>query len=625
MIKLTSRRTILKSARAVASRSMAFLETLGRPIAFPEAAQYADYIKDHAIAQFINLYRLHAGRVIPPGAALRWGDETEYHVVRFDSAGRTAKLDFSACQYREAFNARYKGKSDVALQPEYGAWMIEAIPGAPFDGLTPRNILNLDSFFRQRRELISRFLSASYGDVGISNISSFPLLGVGQYATGGGAGTEFSTEKNHDSASIYTFDSGINPHPRFPTLTRSIRARRGKKVAISVPLYVDSRTRVGADGVAIPMDSMAFGMGCCCFQLTFDAENIEKARWLHDQLHVFSPVLAALSASAPVYRGLLADQDLRYRVIGQCVDDRRDEEMDPENPRYISKSRYSMMNHYISGRPEIMEHHNDARKYPVNEKYLAMLEKAGIDSRLAYHVAALCCRDPLVIFSKAIYIDDTKRVAHFENLQTTNWNSVRFKPPPTMASEIGWRVEFRPLDVQLTDYENAAMAALVAMIVKLINTEGLNFILPITKCDVNMERAHKRSALLSQKFYFRTNVKRAKGVAPERESVAEMSISEILGGSPARSYPGLIPLINDLMSRERWGGAEKSKMQEYLEFFAGRATGRYKTGAQLIRDFITSHKEYKKDSVVTAGINYDLLRYLMKLNEGGLDSRPVYK
>ena len=37
--------------------------------------------------------------------------------------------------------------------------------------------------------------------------------------------------------------------------------------------------------------------------------------------------------------------------------------------------------------------------------------------------------------------------SHFENLQSTNWNSLRFKNPPTVDSNIGWRVEFRPMDI----------------------------------------------------------------------------------------------------------------------------------------------------------------------------------
>lgn len=36
-----------------------------------------------------------------------------------------------------------------------------------------------------------------------------------------------------------------------------------------------------------------------------------------------------------------------------------------------------------------------------------------------------------------------------QNLQSTNWQTMRFKPPPP-NSDIGWRVEFRPMEVTTT-------------------------------------------------------------------------------------------------------------------------------------------------------------------------------
>ncbi len=56
-------------------------------------------------------------------------------------------------------------------------------------------------------------------------------------------------------------------------------------------------------------------------------------------------------------------------------------------------------------------------------------------------------RDALVIFDKKIDIDNTKQTAHFENILSTNWNSVRLKAPPAFDSPIGWRVEFRTMEV----------------------------------------------------------------------------------------------------------------------------------------------------------------------------------
>lgn len=34
-----------------------------------------------------------------------------------------------------------------------------------------------------------------------------------------------------------------------------------------------------------------------------------------------------------------------------------------------------------------------------------------------------------------------------QNIQSTNWQTMRFKPPPP-NSDIGWRVEFRPMEVR---------------------------------------------------------------------------------------------------------------------------------------------------------------------------------
>lgn len=62
----------------------------------------------------------------------------------------------------------------------------------------------------------------------------------------------------------------------------------------------------------------------------------------------FTPLLAALSANSPIFKGKLADIDLRWTVISQSVDCRTEEERDPASTNYVPKSRYSTMNHYIS-------------------------------------------------------------------------------------------------------------------------------------------------------------------------------------------------------------------------------------------------------------------------------------
>jgi len=72
------------------------------------------------------------------------------------------------------------------------------------------------------------------------------------------------------------------------------------------------------------------------------------------------------------------------------------------------------------------------------------LINSGIDVPLAKHIAHLFIRDPLVIYEDKVQLDNSAFSDHFENIQSTNWQTVRFKPPPP-NSTIGWRVEFRPM------------------------------------------------------------------------------------------------------------------------------------------------------------------------------------
>ena len=52
------------------------------------------------------------------------------------------------------------------------------------------------------------------------------------------------------------------------------------------------------------------------------------------------------------------------------------------------------------------------------------------------------------------------------------------------------------MDICLTDYENAALTVMTGMIANLVNDFDLDFIMPISLVDENMERAHARNGLL---------------------------------------------------------------------------------------------------------------------------------
>jgi len=106
-------------------------------------------------------------------------------------------------------------------------------------------------------------------------------------------------ENNIFSKSQFTNDYIINSHPRFGCLARNIRSRRGEKVEILVPIFKDKNTSYEkTEDEPFPgfiyMDSMAFGMGSCCFQVTIGSCSINSALYTYDQLVPLTPLLVRL-------------------------------------------------------------------------------------------------------------------------------------------------------------------------------------------------------------------------------------------------------------------------------------------------------------------------------------------
>ena len=62
------------------------------------------------------------------------------------------------------------------------------------------------------------------------------------------------------------------------------------------------------------------------------------------------------------------------------------------------------------------------------------------------------------------------------------------------------------MEVQMTDFENAAFAVFVVLLTRVVMSMNLSFYLPISKVDENMQRAHHRGALRTEKFYFRRDI-----------------------------------------------------------------------------------------------------------------------
>ena len=182
----------------------------------------------------------------------------------------------------------------------------------------------------------------------------------------------------------------------------------------------------------------------------------------------------------------------RWNVIAASVDDRTAEERGEkplkENQFRINKSRYDSIDSYLS-----CSKYNDMNVV-YDQVIYQQLRDAGIDHLLAQHFAHLFIRDPVSLFREKIDQNDETDTDHFENIQSTNWQTMRFKPPPP-GSPIGWRVEFRPCEVQLTDFENAAFVCFIVLMTRVILSFRLDQLIPISKVDENIKLAQKRDAV----------------------------------------------------------------------------------------------------------------------------------
>lgn len=474
---------------------MGLLST-GTPMPFRQVAEHANDVRRHGIIQFLALYQRHKDK---QNDSLRFGDEVEYMIVAFDHEKHTVRLSLCGPEVLDKLQSEEEeqhrrqtqqaGQPSAASQregvqmlwrPEYGAFMLEGTPGQPY-GYLLRDFVTVEESMRLRRQKAQSLLQDN--EVAMT-LTSYPLMGCGAFTD------PVCPTRGPFAQSLFFPDDAIHPFPRFPWLTRNIRERRGSRVVINVPIFHDSRTprpfmdalamngddesRAGAVPDHVYMDAMGFGMGCCCLQVTFQACNIGEARHLYDQLATVSPIMLALTAAAPIFRGYLVDVDCRWGVISASVDDRT-----PSERGVIRKSRYDSIDCYIGQEPTFKPEYNDI-PVVVNDQVYQQLHNAGIDHLLAQHLAHLFIRDPLVLFQEQLTLDDTTNSDHFENIQSTNWQTMRFKPPPA-NSDIGWRVEFRAMEVQLTDFENAAFAVFIMLLTRMILSFNLNLYIPISK------------------------------------------------------------------------------------------------------------------------------------------------
>ncbi|KAG4103081.1 GCS-domain-containing protein [Neocallimastix lanati (nom. inval.)] len=733
------------------------LLSLGTPMPWEDAKKKSDYVHEHGIEQFLNVWD-QVSKTKKDSEGLLWGDEIEYSVVNMDNDNRVARLSLNAADVLKNLqeDEQLKQNYEASWKPEYAKYMIEGTPGLPY-GSKLEDLLKVEQNMNLRRQLIREKLGTN--DVVVS-ITAFPALGAPDFLYPNyyrpnpdqklislspelfkiiddttNETNQFTLEEDLNSCmkpscsqSLFIPDQAITDHARFPTLTANIRQRRGSKVAINLPVYRDhltpkpfrepipesitsivehiaeqmNRTANNRNNTndnneestlyspvissasessdtesiychslneSIPeviktpsqkinytlpeviepakedhvyLDCMCFGMGCSCLQVTFQASDIQEARFIYDALAPVTPILLALTAGAPAYKGYLVDTDCRWNVISGSVDDRNPVERGLREAKQgetkengepflkINKSRYDSIDSYLSVGPDYTsntdpkschnrcyykEKYNDLDLVYDKDIYQKLVNH-GIDELLARHIAHLFIRDPLVIYNELLIQDDLNSTDHFENIQSTNWQTLRFKLPPP-NSDIGWRIEFRSMEVQLTDFANAAFSVFLLLLTRTIRSLNLNFYIPISKIDENMQTAQVRDAARTKKFWFRRHVLPCKEGEEEDDTYELMTIDQIMNGftDEKGTFPGILSLICSYLSKSEIESDILNQLNRYITFISKRASGELVTDAVWIRDFITHHKDYHHDSKIHSTIIYDLMNILEGVNQ----------
>ncbi|XP_078495937.1 glutamate--cysteine ligase catalytic subunit-like [Ciona intestinalis] len=646
---------------------MGFLEYEGEPLPFNEIRPHIDHVKRHGILQFLSSYRRAQER---NDDAFKWGDEMEYSVVHFDENEIRASVSLRAEKILAVLQEKYNDADTNSHQvshgpgepwgshwsPEYSRFSIESCPAKPYQG-SLEHLATVEANMRFRRGQVKALLKP--GEMLLS-LTGFPRIGCNDFI----GPTECVPRPilSPASKSIYFPDCGITRHPRFPFLTRNIRERRGSKVEINIPIFKDTNTKspfvevfqdLESNTAAMPdhvyMDAMGFGMSQACLQCTVQAKDLDQAKLIYDQLVPWCPIMSALSAASPFYKGYITDIDTRWNVISASVDDRTEAERSS-----ILQSRFGHVQLYLSQQYLYL---NDVDT-KINDDAKNTLLEAGVEEGLANHIAHLWIRDPLNLYSGRINIEDTTEADHFENIQSTCWQTLRFKPPPP-DKDIGWRVEFRPMDGQLTDFESAAYVVFVVLLIKVTLAKKIDFTIPMSHVLRDMDRAQKNNAVLTELFRFNINFrnndeniqKKTEGhfqimyttrlyrkliplimriclescsprIDRNDDGCNEMTIDHIINGKG--EFTGVISLLREYLDETGIEKEARNGIERYFELISKRASGECLTSAQWKRHFVRTHPDYKQDSVVSQLIEYDLLRTCDILEKGETQEKFLY-
>ncbi len=524
--------------------------TIGTPLTWENIKPLTAKMKYKYTQSFLMKYLTYVNN---RGVGDKFGEELEYSVFCCYQNYHTKELqiklgkDMSSLIYH--LN-NYNQDATTSWHPEYGDWMVEGVSEKPFDGLLD-GILNLETRLKQRRRTLLTNLK-------IQEIC--PTLSLVPNLCHQITNQSVAREINATTESQLVSDTIIYPHVRFHSLTENIRKRRGKRVNIPINVEPDDQTRTRQ----LSGDAMAFGMGCCCLQVTLEAKSLDESLLLFDILQPLSTIMLAISAATPFAMGYLKTDNTRWDMVSHSVKD------DADSP----VSRFDMCPCYLH--PYHNSYHDVAVE--LDAPSYQQLTERGISRSISRYVSQILHFDPVLVFHNDDY--------NFKSHQSTVWQNVRWKPPGEEGES--WRVEFRTMEIQLTDFENTALILFTVLYARSCLALSTDNCLPISKNNSNMRAAVRCRDLSKSQFWWNGTDRRCRFL-----TLVEI-ISQIL--AKIKQYLDL-----------EYPEIPYSQVEPYLNLIADRVNGNKLTCAEWLREYVVSHPQYRGDSVVNKRVIYDLV------------------
>ncbi len=152
------------------------LLSLGSPLSWAETEPLVEQIKEQGLRQFVlNYDRLKSRQ----GDCLKWGDEIEYMVVKFDHQNRRVRLALRGPELlqklQESENTHDRTQNAFLWRPEYASYMVEGTPGTPYGGLLA-HFNTVEDNMRRRRAEVTKLLGITVWKLSDTTYLSLKIL-----------------------------------------------------------------------------------------------------------------------------------------------------------------------------------------------------------------------------------------------------------------------------------------------------------------------------------------------------------------------------------------------------------------------------------------------------------------